>query len=164
MLSTIRPSDMPTTTTLLTGMLGVHQDYRHPRQPRFVLGEAAQLRKRPARQTSPLRLPERSPTLANPLKVFEGQAPHGVCSSRNEPFTDHVIDIPAKGGFPTRGALEGAANVLGTLAVPLLEMCGPLQPLPPTMVAGTTGVNVGSGIGLRIAGCRQCHRRPDRPR
>src|SRR5439155_2228855 len=63
--------NMSANMTLLARMLGVHQDHRDTRQARLVLDKAAELCKGPARHTSPLRLPERSP-LADAVEVFEG--------------------------------------------------------------------------------------------
>jgi hypothetical protein len=53
-------------------MCRVHQDYGHTGQSCLVLNEAAELGERPASHLCPLRLPERSPTLTNTFKIFEG--------------------------------------------------------------------------------------------
>jgi len=123
--SAIIAGDMPTRSALLACMLGVHHDHRHTGQSRFVLDEAAELRKSPAGHTSPLRLPERSPR-ADAFEVFAGDPTPSVCSSRNDPFADAVIHSTAKGGFPPRRALQGTTDVLGALAGQVTEVCGPL--------------------------------------
>ncbi len=152
---TIAPCDMSARTALLARIRGVHQGHRDASQPRLVFDEAAELEEGPAGHTSPLRLPERSPTLANTLKVFEGNPPHGVCSSRNEPFTDDVIDITAKGRFSSGRALQGTTDVLGPLPVQVTTMCRLLQALSAPRISRTARFHGVSGMRLGIAGCRQ---------
>lgn len=132
-------------TTALAGMPRVHQNHWDASQACLVLAKAAQLGKGPSRHLGVLQLPEPNRTAAV-LEVFRGKTTVGACGRRNERLTDTMLHIPTKASLPVCRALPGPSDVLRAFHVPLYEMDRPLQPLSPSCIPCTAGLNTSATV------------------
>jgi len=123
----------------------VHQNHWDASQACLVLAKEAQLGKGPSRHLSALQLPEPNPT-ADVLEVVQGKTTVRVCGRRNECLTDTMLHIPMKAGFPVCRALQGPSDVFRAFPVPLYEMGRPLQPLSPSCIPCTAGLNTSATV------------------
>ena len=122
------------------GVSWVNQFHDHTDEAGLVLDKASELAERPGVMLSPLALANRDP-VSDAREVFKGNTATGVFGLRNNPLTEHVVDISGKTCLFARTLYQKPLGCLRAVGLEFPSQFG---------MAFSQTVHLASGVGFSV--------------